>query len=112
MSVTVAQILNELEKPENEGQIKHLVHLKNLSNLDDLRQIKGIGGLFSKFILTVTSKHMDALIALSECKTTADITEFKQSKHYKKVKSTVVEGDVNLEDLAELKELQNLKDRF
>jgi len=110
MNTTVGQLLTELEKPENEGEIKHLVHLKNLHNLEGLKQMRGIGGLFSKFVLKFTKKHLDAFVALSECKTTADITAFKQTEHFDKIKSSTVEGAVDVKDLAKLEELQDLRD--
>ena len=110
MGMTVGQILNELEKPENEGEIKHLAHLKNLGNLENLKQKKGAGGVFSRLIFRFVQKHMDALVALSECKTTADITAFKETNYYKKIKSTQVGEGLDLKNLADLAELENLKD--
>ena len=108
MGTTVGQLLTELEKPENEGELKHLAHLKNLSNLQDLKQMKGVGGLFSRLVLRFTKKHMDAFMALSECKTTADITAFKQTRHYDKIKSSEVGENIDLSDLSRLEELQNI----
>ncbi|MCL2204500.1 MAG: hypothetical protein FWB88_11250 [Defluviitaleaceae bacterium] len=110
MGTTVEQILNELERPENEGEIKHLVHLKNLHNLDELKQIRGFGGFVSRMVLSFTRKHMEAFMALSECKTAADITAFKQTKHFQKIKSAQVGGDMDLKDLAELSDLEELKE--
>ena len=108
MGMTIGQILSELEKPENESEIKHLAHLKNLSNLEGLKQKTGSGGIFSRLILRFIQKHMDAFIALSECKTNADITAFKETNHYKKIKSTQVGEGMALKNLADLADLQNL----
>ncbi|MCL2360792.1 MAG: hypothetical protein FWC73_03130 [Defluviitaleaceae bacterium] len=108
MGTTVGQLLTELEKPENEDQIKHLAHLENLSNLDELKQMRGVGGLFSKLILRFTKKHMEAFVALSKCKTTADVTAFKQTQYYDKIKSSEVGKNIDLSDLARLEELQNI----
>ena len=105
MGVTVEQVLNELEKPKNQSEIKHLVHLKNLSNLDGLKQRRGAAGLFSKVAIAFAKKHVEALMILSECKTSADITAFKQTKHYDKIKSTVVGEKLDIKDLAKLEEL-------
>jgi len=112
MGMTVAQLLNELEKPENEGEIKHLAHLKNLANLDELKQMRGIGGLFSKLVMTFTKKHMEAFMMLSECESTADIAAFKQTKHFDRIKSSEVGEGFDLKNLTELQELQNLKDHL
>jgi len=109
MSMTVGQILTELEKPENESEIQHLAHLKNLNNLEELKQKKGAGGVFTRLILRFMQKHMDAFVALSECKTTADITAFKETNYYKKIKSTQVGEGMDLKNLADLAELQKLK---
>jgi len=108
MGMTVEQLLNELEKPENQGEIKRLVHLKNLDSLEELKQMRGVGGLFSKLILSFTKKHMDAFIALSECENAADIAAFKQTKHFDKIRSSEVGEGMELKDLAKLKELQSL----
>jgi len=112
MGVTLEQILNELEKPENEGEIRHLVHLKHLVNLDELKQMKGVTGFFTKIGLGLAKKHMDALIILSNCKTSADITAFKQTEHYKKAKSVDLGDKIDLNDLSQLEELQDLKGKF
>jgi len=110
MAMTVKNLLDELEKPENEGEIKHLAHLKNLDNLEELKEMGGVGGLFSKLILRFTKGHVDAFIALSECENAADIAAFRQTKHYSKIKSSTVGGNIELKDLANLEELQSLKD--
>jgi len=110
MAMTVGQLLTELEKPENEGEIKHLAHLKNLHNLEALKHKRGVGGLFSRMILSFTRKHMAAFVALSECETTADITAFKQTAHFDKIKSSEVGEGIDLKDLARLEELKSLGD--
>ena len=107
MAYTVGELLNELEKPENEGEIKHLAHFKNLSKLDEMKNIPFIGFLM-KGVLSLVNKHMEAFMVLSECKTTADITAFKQSKHYKKVKNSTIGEDLDLSKLSGLKELEKL----
>jgi len=112
MEITVGKLLDELEKPENEGEIQHLVHLKNLSNLEGLKEMRGIGGFFSRLALSASKKHIDAFMALSECKTTADIAAFKQTEHYDKIKNATTSGDMDLSNLASLEKLQDLKDRF
>ena len=109
MGMTVGQLLNELEKPENEGEIRHLVHLKNLSNLEELTEAGGTRGLMSKLMLAFAKKHMDAFIALAECKTAADIAAFKQTPHFDKIKSTEVGKDINVKDLTKLEKLQDLR---
>ena len=109
MGMTVEQLLNQLEKPENQDEIKHLDHLKNLNSLEELKQMRGVGGLFSKLILSFTKKHTDAFIALSECENAADIAAFKQTRHFDKIKTSIIGEGIDLKDLASLEELQNLK---
>jgi len=106
MGMTVGQLLTELEKPENAHNIQHLTHLKHLHNLDALKEKPG--GLFSRIILALVRKHMDAFIALAECQTTEDIAAFKQTKYYDKIKNTNVGEDIDLSELSRLEELQNL----
>jgi len=110
MSTTVGQLLSELEKPENESEIKHLVHLKNLDNLEGLKQKSGIGGLFTRVILRFAKKHMEAFMVLSKCQTITDIIAFKQTEHYEKIRSTEVGQNFDIKDLARLEELNQLKD--
>ena len=112
MGMTVEQLLNELEKPENHGEIKHLAHLKNLNHLEELKQMRGIGGLFSKLILSFTKKHMDAFVVLSECENAADIAAFKQTKHFDKIKFSEVGDELDMKNLANLEELQSLGSRL
>ena len=108
MGMTVEQLLYELEKPENESEIKHLANLKHLDNLKELDHMKGVGGIFARFIASLASKHTNAFIALAECKDAADIVAFKQTSHYAKIKSSEVGSTFEMKDLKKLEELQNL----
>jgi len=110
MGMTVEHLLTELQKPENESEIKHLAHLKNLTNLDELKEKRGIGGFFSRIMLSFMRKHMEAFVALSECETAEDIAAFKQTAHFDKIKSSTVGEDLDLKDLSQLEELQSLRD--
>ena len=110
MGMKIGQLITELEKPENAGEIKHLTHLKNLGNLDELKQMKGIGGFITKIVLSFTRKHMDAFMALSECETTADITAFKQTAYFDKIKNATLGDNLSLKELARLEELTSLRD--
>jgi len=107
--MTIEQLLNELEKPENHDKIPHLANLSHLDNLDNLKDMRGVGGFISKIVLSFTKKHKDAFVALSECEDAEDIATFKHTPHFSKIKSSVVEG-LNLEDLGELAELSELKE--
>ena len=110
MSKTVAEMLDWLEKPENEEQIKNLAHLENLKYVEDVKKIKGLGGILARFALYFTKNHMDALIALSECKSQDDIAAFKQTKHFEKIKNiSIGDGWGNLNELKELEELKDLE---
>jgi len=111
MNKTVAELLDYLQMPENEGQIQHLIHLKNLEHVDEIRNIRGFGGGIARFVLRFTRKHFEALSILAECKTPADIVAFKQTKHFQRIRNTQIgDGWENLEELKELKELERLKD--
>ena len=111
MKQTVAELLNYLEKPENEEQIQHLSHLKNLEHVEEVKNIRGFGGVIAKFVLRLTKNHIEAFKALSLCKTFDDIAAFKQTKHYEKIKNTVIGDDFeNLEKLNELEQLKNLRE--
>ena len=98
--------MNNLEKPENEEQIKYLANLENLKYIENIEDIGGWAGALTKFVMQFTKKHMDAFMALSECKNAADIAEFKKTKHYEKIKNSEVGTGYNFEDLKELKELK------
>ena len=110
MGMTVEQLLNELEKPENEEKIQHLEHLENLDNLNELREIRGIARPFIKLALKLTNKHMAGIMELSKCKTVEDIAAFRQTEHFDKIKATQVLDNLSLKDLEHLKELENLKE--
>ena len=112
MGRTIGEILDYLEKPENEGEIQHLVHLKHIKNVEGLKSIGGFTGIISGFALRFAKKHMDAFMLLSECISTDDITAFKQTQYYKKIKNTEVGSDLNLEDLAKLEGLKELEDNL
>lgn len=89
MDITFEQLLNELEKLENADYIKYLANLKNLGHIENLKKLSGFSGFITRFILnvTLTPKHMDAFIALSECENAADIVAFKQTKHFEKIRN-------------------------
>ena len=108
MKRTVEELLNHLEKPENEDQIKHLANLKNLEHVENVKQMGGVPGAIAKFALRFAQGHMDAFMALAECKTTADFTAFKQTKYYQKIKNS--EAGLDLDNFEELKELSKLKE--
>ena len=108
MNMTVEQLLNELEKPENADQIKYLANLKNLEHIEDAKEAGGFVGFVMKFALRFTKKHMDALIALSECENAADIAEFKKTAHYEKIKNSTMGAGGGLQQLKELGELKKL----
>ena len=109
MGTTVGQLLNELEKPENADQIKYLANLKHLEHVDNVKEIGGFSGVIARLALRFAKKHMDALMILAECKTTADITAFKQTVHYKKIKNSEIGAGYDLEQLKRLEELKELK---
>ena len=108
MNITFEQLLNELEKPENENQIKYLANLKNLEHVENVKQLRGLGGVVARVVLLFTKKHMDAFMVLAECKNSVDIVEFKKTKHFEKIKN--VETGYDIELLEHLKELEELKD--
>jgi len=107
MKHTVAEMLDWLEKPENEAQISHLAHLKNVEHVDEIKNIGGASGVISRLVLRFTQKYTDALLVLSECKTADDIAAFKKTAHYEKIKDTEI--GAQLSDLSELKNLEQLK---
>ena len=109
MAVTVEQALNELQKPENADQIKHLANLKNLEHVENVKEIGGLSGVFARLVLRFTKKHMDALMILSECETAADIAEFKKTEHYAKIKNSELGSGFDFEQLKKLEELDKLK---
>jgi len=110
MKQTFAELLDWLEKPENEEQIQHLVHLDNLKHVEEVKQIKGFSGIFARFILRITRKHMEALTELSKCKSPADIAAFKQTKYYDKIKNNSAELGNDWRNLENFKKLEELKD--
>ncbi|MCL2575980.1 MAG: hypothetical protein FWE33_06060 [Defluviitaleaceae bacterium] len=113
MDRTVAEILDYLERPENEGKIQHLAHLKNLEHIDAIRNKGGIGGVIARLVLRFTDGHMDAFIALAECKNSADIKAFKQTRFFERIQNvTVGDGWENLEQLKELDKLKELENQF
>ncbi|MCL2574693.1 MAG: hypothetical protein FWE34_09115 [Defluviitaleaceae bacterium] len=93
MKQTVSDVLNYLEKPENEGQIQNLARLKELDKVDEVRNIRGIGGAIARLALRFTQKHVDGFRVLSECKTTADIADFKRTEHYETIKNSEIGDD-------------------
>ena len=110
MNTTVKQLLTRLEKPENAGQIKCLANLRNLAYVENVKQIQGLGGVMASFALSFAQGHLDAFMALAECKTPADIAEFKKTDAYKKIRNIKIGGELDsLESLESLKELEELK---
>ena len=109
MSITVGQLLRELEKPENADQIKHLANFENLEHVSNVEKIGGRAGLIAKVALHFTKSHMDAFVALSECESAADIAKFKRTGHYERIKNSSLDIDhlEQLEKLGKLKELEN-----
>ena len=92
MNITFEQVLTELEKPENEGQIKYLENLKNLEKIDaeSLKQINESGGIFTKLFVRESffnQTHIEAFIKLSECKNVEDIRAYKQTEYFAKIKN-------------------------
>ena len=91
MQITFEKLLTELEKPENEGQIKYLENLKNLEKIDaeSLKQINESGGIFTKLFMKASfnETHMEAFIKLSECKNVEDILAYKQTEYFEKIKN-------------------------
>jgi len=108
MNRTIGELLDWLELPENEGQIKHLENFQHLKYVEETKKIRGLGGLIAKFALHLARKHIDAFMALAECKTPADIAAFKKTAHFDKIKDNADWGN-NLEDLKELEELKELE---
>ena len=111
MSITVGQLLNELEKPENADQIKHLANFKNLKHVENVEKMGGLAGLIAKVALHFTKGHMDAFVMLSECESAADIAKFKKTGHYKKIKISILDID-DLQQLENLGKLKKLEDKF
>jgi len=99
MKRTVAEILDWLEKPGNEEYFEHLAELENLKELGKVRQTRGFIGMILNLVLRTTASHLEALIALSECKNAADVAAFKQTKHYNKIKHFQVQLGDKWDDL-------------
>jgi len=85
---TIAEVLDWLEKPENEEKIKHLAEFSQVKKAEEAKEAPGIFGKIAGLALRAADKHIDAFNALSECKTAADIAAFKQSPHYNKIKNS------------------------
>ena len=116
-SMKISALFEFLEKPENEHEIKYLENLKYIENV---KELPGFIGKIAKLTVGFASKHVDAIMALSECKNAEDLAAFKDSQHYKKLdngKVTVIDLGINgdkietLKDLEKLKEMETLKDR-
>ena len=90
MGKTVAELLDWLEKPENESKIEQLAQFEGkIKQAEGAKELKGLGGILARLIFRATKKQMDAFKALSECKTPADIAAFRHTNHYEKIKKTV-----------------------
>ena len=85
MEMTIANLLSQLEKPENNGMIGRLAGLKQMANAG-----QGGGGMIKGFIMRFAKGRINGLTALSECKTPEDIAEFRQTGHFNKIKNVVV----------------------
>ena len=109
---TINELMDFLEKPENENQIQYLANLEHIKNITE---VEGPVGIFVKFGARLAKKQIDAALELAKCKTTADITAFRQTAHYRALEkgpikiSNDIKGLENLKDLENLKELENLK---
>jgi len=114
--ISIDELLDFLEKPENEEQIQYLANLEYIKNLDE---VGGFVGVLVKIGTKLAKKHISAMLALAECKTNADITAFRQTVHYKtlqkgpvkiSIDNTDLKGLESLKELEKLKELENLKE--
>ena len=110
--ISISELMDFLEKPENEDQIQYLANLEYIKNITE---VEGRFGKLVKFGARMAKKQIDAALELAKCKTTADITAFRQTAHYKALEkgpikiSNNIKGLENLKDLENLKELENLK---
>ena len=89
MEMTIANLLSQLERPENNGMIGRLAELKQIANIGQGGG-GGIGGMIKGFIMRFAKSRINGLTALSECKTVEDIAEFRQTSHFNKIKNVVV----------------------
>jgi len=108
--ITIDELLDFLEKPENEDQIQYLANFEYLQNL---REIGGPVGILVKIGASFAKKQMDAMLELSKCKNTADIAAFRQTAHYKTLQKgplQISNSDIDLKGLESLKELERLKE--
>jgi len=112
MNHTIAELLDWLELPENDGQIQHLVHFKNIEHLGALKNMRGFGGIISRIVMHVVRNHIGAFMALAECQSVADIAAFKNSEHFNKIKDVQADWGTDLEQLKELEELKELETEF
>ena len=90
MEVSIEQLLNELEKPENADQIKNLANFKCVEHAERAKEVGGLTGRFVNFVMKFAQNHMVAIKALSECENIADIKEFRKTEHYEKIKNITV----------------------
>ena len=74
-----------------------------------MKEIGGLSGVIARLALRFAKKHMDALMILAECETTADIVEFKKTEHYAKIKNSEISAGHDLKQLEKLVELENLE---
>ena len=108
MDMTIGELLNELERPENAGQIKHLANIKHLEHVENLRELSVLAGTLARFVMRFTKGHMNAFMELSECENVTDIADFKRTVHYEKIKNSTISSLHDLEGLKELSELRHL----
>ena len=108
MKRTVANALDWLERPENNGQIQYLAYLRYLPNLKIEKRLNIMENLMLGVFMRVIKTNADAILVLSHCKTTADIAVFKQTPHYKKIKDIDIGGLWDGYDLSRMAELEGL----
>jgi len=102
--MTIGELLIHVEGTEHEVHLKHLRHLKHLDELGNWRSPKA---LLVRRAIRPFSQHIDALEALGNCES---IAAFRLTPHYEKIKNLKLDdmGELNLDALASLKELEAL----
>lgn len=107
MKRTIAELLDELQHPQNEEQIAYLSHFANFKHFEEFKHKRGLGGWFARMIMFFTRKSMEAFVALSECKTADDIAAFIKTPHYKRIKNSEIGSKSS--DLSKLEKLEKLE---
>ena len=113
----INEILDELEKPENARLIENLAHLKHLEHLDEIGNMRGFKGVVAKIAMAFTQKYIDVIMLMSELKTPADVSAFREEHHaiLEKMSNQFnmnlgINSVEDLKNLAELMELEELKE--